>query len=138
MPDNDFTPEARARLVRRYWRAAKCMFALCVASFVGAVASIPLLGFAQDGNTLAGWLIGAFALFSIGAAMCASKSDSYKYGLALPDLDGRLKNAEDRAARAWELADSAHDRIAQIERMGQQGRVVIPDTLNVRLTKERS
>ena len=78
----------------------------------------------------------ALVLLCVGGLFAASKADEYRYALSLPDLDQRIREIGDESGRAWDLANTAHNRIAQIERMGQQGRVVIPDTLNVRLTKE--
>lgn len=132
----EFTDETRARIVRKYRRIAKAMLTLSIGSFLGSVASIVVLGTFEDGNKTAGWLLAAFVLFGIGATSNASRADEFAYGRTAVDLDDRLEQIEFRALRARELADSAHNRIAQIERMGQQGRVVIPDTLNVRLTRD--
>lgn len=138
MSAEEFTEEARGRLVRKTQRWAKVFGILSGLSFASAIASIVVWGDWQDGNRAVDVLIISWVLFAIGAAIEASKADDYRYSLSLPDLDQRIREIDEMSHRARELANTAHSRIAQIERMGQQGRVIIPDTLNVRLTNDGS
>lgn len=130
----EFTEDVRAKLVRKKQQWARVFGALSALSFALTIVFVVAQPSSVDnpGN----WLLIAFILLGWAAVTESSKADDYRYSLSVPDLDERIEEIQLDARRSRDLANSAHDRIAQIERMGQQGRVVIPDTLNVRLTKE--